>query len=240
MAEHSKTTLSPKAQRGIGIAIMLGLIAAAVWLVLVALKDNVAYFYSPSELIGKSPDKKYLRVGGLVVEGSVIIDGKQVRFTISDGAQTVRIHYEGILPDLFREGQGIIAQGIIAQDTIAQDATDQDTTAQDTTDQGTTAQDTTAQDTTAQDTTAQDTTAQDTTAQDTTDQGTYDGVVFNADTILAKHDETYMPREVADALKKRGVWKPESKEYESKEYESKEYESKEYESKEYKPEETKN
>ena len=200
MAKHSKTTLSPKAQRGIGIAIMLGLIAAAVWLVLVALKDNVAYFYSPSELIGKSPDKKYLRVGGLVVEGSVIIDGKQVRFTISDGAQTVRIHYEGILPDLFREGQGIIAQGIIAQDIIAQD----------------------------------------TITQDTTDQGTYDGVVFNADTILAKHDETYMPREVADALKKRGVWKPESKEYESKEYESKEYESKEYESKEYKPEETKN
>ena len=185
MAEHNKTTLSPKAQRGIGIAIMLGLIAAAVWLVLVALKDNVAYFYSPSELIGKSPDKKYLRVGGLVVEGSVIIDGKQVRFTISDGAQTVRIHYEGILPDLFREGQGIIAQGIIAQDTIAQDTTNQDTTA----------------------------------------QGTYDGVVFSADTILAKHDETYMPREVADALKKRGVWKPESKEYESKEY---------------KPEETKN
>ena len=192
MAEHSKKTLSPKAQRGIGIAIMLGLIAAAVWLVLVALKDNVAYFYSPSELIGKSPDKKYLRVGGLVVEDSVIIDGKQVRFTISDGAQTVRIHYEGILPDLFREGQGIIAQGIIAQDTIDQD------------------------------TIPQDTTAQDTTAQDTTNQGPYDGVVFNADTILAKHDETYMPREVADALKKRGVWKPESKEYESKEYKSEE------------------
>ena len=197
MAEHNKTTLSPKAQRGIGIAIMLGLIAAAVWLVLVALKDNVAYFYSPSELIGKSPDKKYLRVGGLVVEGSLIIDGKQVRFTISDGAQTVRIHYEGILPDLFREGQGIIAQGIIAQDAITQDTIDQDTT------------------------------AQDTIAQGTTDQGPYDGVVFNADTILAKHDETYMPREVADALKKRGVWKPESKEYESKEYESKEYEPKE-------------
>ena len=195
MAKHNKTTLSPKAQRGIGIAIMLGLIAAAVWLVLVALKDNVAYFYSPSELIGKSPDKKYLRVGGLVVEDSVIIDGKQVRFTISDGAQTVRIHYEGILPDLFREGQGIIAQGIIAQDTITQD-----------------------------------TAAQDTTDQDTTDQGPYDGVVFNADTILAKHDETYMPREVADALKKRGVWKPESKEYESKEYKPEEY----------KPEETKN
>ena len=195
MAEHNKTTLSPKAQRGIGLAIMLGLIAAAVWLVLVALKDNVAYFYSPSELIGKSPDKKYLRVGGLVVEGSVIIDGKQVRFTISDGAQTVRIHYEGILPDLFREGQGIIAQGIIAQDAITQDTIDQDTT------------------------------AQDTIAQGTTDQDTYDGVVFSADTILAKHDETYMPREVADALKKRGVWKPESKEYESKEY---------------KPEETKN
>ena len=200
MAKHNKATLSPKAQRGIGIAIMLGLIAAAVWLVLVALKDNVAYFYSPSELIGKSPDKKYLRVGGLVVEGSVIIDGKQVRFTISDGAQTVRIHYEGILPDLFREGQGIIAQGVIAQSIIAQD-------------------------TITQDTTDQDTITQDATAQDTTDQGPYDGVVFNADTILAKHDETYMPREVADALKKRGVWKPESKEYESEEY---------------KPEETKN
>ena len=197
MAEHNKTTLSPKAQRGIGIAIMLGLIAAAVWLVLVALKDNVAYFYSPSELIGKSPDKKYLRVGGLVVEGSVIIDGKQVRFTISDGAQTVRIHYEGILPDLFREGQGIIAQGIIAQGIIAQ---------------GIIAQGIIAQDTITQDTTDQGTTAQD----------TYDGVVFNADTILAKHDETYMPREVADALKKRGVWKPESKEYNPKEYEPEE------------------
>jgi cytochrome c-type biogenesis protein CcmE len=127
-----------------------GVLALAAALVLVALRDQIVFFYSPSEIAGKALDAgTRLRLGGLVVDGSVqrAADGS-VSFGVTDTEQTVQVSYRGLLPDLFREGQGIVAEGVL------------------------------------------------------TGAGG-----LEADSVLAKHDENYMPREVADALKARGVWK---------------------------------
>jgi len=141
--------LSPKMRRGLGIAAVGAVLALAASLVLVALEDTVVYFYGPTDLKSKPLDDRRIRVGGLVVEGSVDIDGIDARFDVSDGKNDVTIMYRGILPDLFREGQGIIAEGV------------------------------------------------------------FNGQNFMADTVLAKHDETYMPKEVAETLKEQGVWQGE-------------------------------
>ena len=138
--------MSPKARRGLGITAAIGVLAVAAGLVLTALEDSVVYFYGPPDLMDTPVDARRIRVGGLVVEGSVDIDGTQNRFAVSDGKTAVTILFNGALPDLFREGQGIIAEGI------------------------------------------------------------YDGSTFSADSVLAKHDETYMPKEVAETLKEQGVW----------------------------------
>ena len=125
-------------------------LALAVGLVLYALSDGIAFFATPSEIAAKppSPDTR-LRLGGLVETGSLVKESDgAVRFAVTDGKAAVPVHYTGILPDLFREGQGVVAEGAL-------DAS-----------------------------------------------GT-----FRADTVLAKHDENYMPNEVADALKKQGHWK---------------------------------
>jgi len=122
------------------------LLSCAVWLVLSALQDNIVLFYSPSELTEAQKSARQLRIGGLVEDGSVTIDGLVARFAITDGDAVVSVMYEGALPDLFREGQGIIAQG------------------------------------------------------------RFEGDLFTAQSVLAKHDETYMPREIADSLKDKGVW----------------------------------
>ena len=139
-------TLSPRGRRGLGIAAVLAVLALAAGLVLTALEDTVVYFHGPTELLGKPLDDRRIRVGGLVVEGSIETDGTRNLFAVTDGTSEVAIDFNGILPDLFREGQGIIAEGV------------------------------------------------------------FDGRVFRADTVLAKHDETYMPKEVADALREQGVW----------------------------------
>jgi len=128
---------------------MLALAGAAA-LVLSAFEDSIVFFYGPSELRAETvPTDRRLRLGGLVAEGSVerIEDGATIRFAVTDGRARVPVRYRGMLPDLFREGQGVIAQGRLGPD------------------------------------------------------GT-----FRADEVLAKHDETYMPPEVADALKKAGQW----------------------------------
>ena len=138
--------LSPKARRGIGIGIIGSILALAVMLTLTALEDTVVYFYDPSALAEKPLDNRLIRVGGLVVEGSVNTASTPIRFSLSDGAASVDVLYSGILPDLFREGQGIIAEG------------------------------------------------------------RYNGTVFTAETVLAKHDENYMPKEIADSLKDKGLW----------------------------------
>ena len=133
-------------------AIVLGggavILAVAAILVTFALRDTIVFFYSPSDLTEKSvqPGER-IRIGGLVAEGSVKRgEGAQVGFSITDTIETVTVSYTGILPDLFREGQGVVAEGVLTA-----------------------------------------------------------GGHFDADTVLAKHDENYMPPEVADALKKRGV-----------------------------------
>ena len=133
------------------IGAALGVLALAVALVLSALKDSIVFFNSPTDLVEKQiKSGTRIRVGGLVKEGSVSRgDSLAVRFEVTDGKSTVPVAFQGLLPDLFREGQGIIAEG------------------------------------------------------------TLDGSgTFRADSVLAKHDENYMPKEVAESLKAKGVWKP--------------------------------
>jgi cytochrome c-type biogenesis protein CcmE len=128
--------------------------AAAAALVLMAFEENIVFFYSPSELARKMetqpiPLGRRLRIGGLVEEGSVQrdTDGITITFRVTDLVEVLPVRFRGLLPDLFREGQGIVAEGSVAQN------------------------------------------------------GT-----FVATEVLAKHDETYMPKEVAEALKKAGKW----------------------------------
>ena len=131
---------------GAGVSVL----AVAAALVLTALKDSIVFFNSPTDVVEKhvAPGTR-IRLGGLVKPGSLARGANlAVRFAVTDGNKEIAVAYSGALPDLFREGQGIVAEGAI------------------------------------------------------------DGAgVFEADTVLAKHDETYMPREVADALKKQGHWK---------------------------------
>ncbi len=132
------------------ISSALAVLGLALGLVLIALRDNIVFFYGPSELAQKAPHEgQRLRIGGLVKQGSLVHEGDStVRFAVTDTKQEVEVTYTGVLPDLFREGQGVVAEGSLGGDKI-----------------------------------------------------------FRADSILAKHDERYMPREVADALKKQGVWR---------------------------------
>ena len=125
------------------------LLSAAAALVLTALDENLSYFYDPSN-IAEAPPGRAIRLGGLVEEGSVgrQADGVTITFRITDRNNSIPVTYKGLLPDLFREGQGVITEGTLNP-----------------------------------------------------------GGVFVAREVLAKHDETYMPREVADALKKSGQWK---------------------------------
>jgi cytochrome c-type biogenesis protein CcmE len=139
-----------KKRRFVLIAAALATLSLALALVLVALRDNIVFFYGPSELVQKAPHAgQRLRIGGLVKEGTLIHEGdRTVRFAVTDKKQEVVVTFTGLLPDLFREGQGVVAEGTLGQDKV-----------------------------------------------------------FYADSILAKHDERYMPREVVDALKKQGVWR---------------------------------
>ncbi len=125
------------------------LLSGAVALVLTALDENLSYFYSPSD-IAEAPHGRSIRLGGLVEEDSVErqADGVTVTFRVTDLANSIAVTYQGLLPDLFSEGQGVITEGRLGPDGV-----------------------------------------------------------FVAREVLAKHDETYMPREVADALKKSGQWK---------------------------------
>ena len=144
---------SPKARRRLWVvAAVAPVLALAVGLSLYAMRDNVTFFFSPSEATAETaPAGRVVRLGGLVEMGSVVrgADG-EVAFSVTDNAATTRITYHGDLPDLFREGQGVVTQGSFLPDRS-----------------------------------------------------------FRATQVLAKHDENYMPREVADRLKARGEWRPE-------------------------------
>ena len=138
-----------RARRLVLISGALGVAGIAAGLTLYALRDSVVFFYGPTEFAEKAPASgTRLRIGGLVARGSLAHTGPAtVAFAVTDNSRTVRVSYTGILPDLFREGQGVVAEGVVSGPNQ-----------------------------------------------------------FAADSVLAKHDETYMPREVADALKKNGEW----------------------------------
>lgn len=141
-----------KEQRMLFLGALVACFGAAAVLVLVALEDTVTFFYSPSSLAeAPAMSGTEIRLGGLVVDGSVRRsgDGLTTTFDLTDGLASMTVIHVGILPDLFREGQGIVARGTLSETTG----------------------------------------------------------VFQAVEVLAKHDETYMPPEVAEALKDSGYWR---------------------------------
>lgn len=130
--------------------VLLGMLAlgAAVALVLTAISDSLVYFYSPTDIVSQRiPEGRRMRVGGLVETDSLKKDGKVATFKVTDITNTLAVTYTGILPDLFREGQGVVVEGRMEKDGV-----------------------------------------------------------FHASEVLAKHDENYMPKDVAEALKKSGQW----------------------------------
>ena len=134
--------MTRKQRRLVLIGAAVGVLGIAAALVLTALRDSIVFFNSPTDVVEKgiAPGTR-IRLGGLVQPGSVVRgDGVTVRFEVSDGNKTIPVAYKGILPDLFREGQGVVAEGTLESANL-----------------------------------------------------------FRADTVLAKHDETYMPKGVADA-----------------------------------------
>jgi cytochrome c-type biogenesis protein CcmE len=142
--------MTRKQQRALLLIGGLALLGIAAGLVLYALNDSIVFFYTPSEALARHvAEGQRFRLGGLVEKGSVKHDSNDaVTFTVTDRDRAMAVSYQGQLPDLFREGQGVVAEGRLGP-----------------------------------------------------------GGVFQADSVLAKHDETYMPKEVADALKAKGVWK---------------------------------
>ncbi len=141
--------MTRRQRRWLMIGTVLGAVGLATGLVLYALSDTIVFFYTPSDIATKGVVAgQRLRLGGLVEEGSLKkLDGGVVSFVVTDKIKTLPVTYKGILPDLFREGQGVVAEGTLQANGG-----------------------------------------------------------FAADTVLAKHDENYMPPEVAKALKEKGVW----------------------------------
>ena len=139
-----------KKRRRIQIAALaVVLLAASTALIGYAMRDGISFFRSPSEVASAPPGpRETFRIGGLVEEGSLVEEGATVRFVVTDGGAGVPVVYTGQRPDLFGEGEGVVAMGRLT------------------------------------------------------------GGTFEATEILAKHDESYMPREVVDALKEQGVYRP--------------------------------
>lgn len=140
--------MTRKQRRGVLIGTGVGILALAAILMLFAFRDAIVFFYTPSDIAEKgiAPGQRF-RLGGLVADGSVKRgEGKHVGFAVTDTLKTVAVVYDGILPDLFREGQGVVAEGKLGPDGV-----------------------------------------------------------FSADSVLAKHDETYMPPDVAKSLQERGI-----------------------------------
>jgi cytochrome c-type biogenesis protein CcmE len=139
--------MTAKLKRLVIIACIAALLGIAVMLVLGALRDNIVFFYTPSEISqSKLQSGQQLRLGGLIREGSVEIEGMQSVFIVTDGTVDITVKYDNALPSLFREGQGVVTEGQI------------------------------------------------------------ENGVFIAQNVLAKHDENYMPAEVAEKLKEQGIW----------------------------------
>ena len=139
--------MTPKAKRLWLVIIAGAMLGGAAMLASFALRDNIVFFVTPSQMTPSHMEAKRLRVGGLVADDSVSIAGTVTRFTITDETASLVVNYEGALPDLFREGQGIVAEGRMSN------------------------------------------------------------TILIADTVLAKHDENYIPREIKESLEEQGVWK---------------------------------
>lgn len=111
--------MKPRHKRAMIIIGVLAAVGVAVGLVLNAFNSNLVFFYTPTQIASKeAPQGRTFRIGGLVQEGSVARDGVTVRFTVTDTAKTVPVRYEGILPDLFKEGKGVVAQGKLGSDGV--------------------------------------------------------------------------------------------------------------------------
>ena len=140
----------PKSNRFILFCVAAAFLIAAAALTLSALEENIVYFYTPSELDRSEIGNSSIRIGGLVKKDSININGLTTRFVIEDATSQQIVIYTGALPDIFRDGQGVIAEG------------------------------------------------------------KFENKFFKANVVMAKHDEKYMPREVADKLKEQGVWQGET------------------------------
>lgn len=141
--------MTRKGQRFLLIGLAMSVLAIATGLVLFAMRDSIAFFSSPTDLYSQpANENQRIRLGGLVADGTVVRGvGDTVTFGVTDTNATIDVAYTGILPDLFREGQGVVTEGYMTPAGI-----------------------------------------------------------FRADTVLARHDENYMPAEVADSLRAQGVW----------------------------------
>ena len=139
--------MTPKVKRLWLVIIAGAMLGGAAMLASFALRDNIVFFVTPSQMTPSHMEAKRLRVGGLVADDSVSIAGTVTRFTITDETASLVVKYDGALPDLFREGQGIVAEGRMSN------------------------------------------------------------TILIADTVLAKHDENYIPREIKESLEEQGVWK---------------------------------
>lgn len=140
---------SARKRRRLALFAVIGLVlAAATALVLNAFNDTLVFFRTPTEIAQRSdPPGARMRLGGLVKQGSIVHEGSTVRFVVTDTKADQSVTYTGLLPDLFREGQGVVTEGAVGPDGV-----------------------------------------------------------FKADSVLAKHDENYMPKDVADRLKSQGLW----------------------------------
>ena len=111
--------MKPRHKRAAIVAGLLVAVASVVGLVLNAFNSNLVFFYTPSQVMAKeAPQGKTFRIGGLVTAGSVARDGVTVRFNVTDTAQTMPVRFEGVLPDLFKEGKGVVAQGQLGADGV--------------------------------------------------------------------------------------------------------------------------
>ncbi len=107
--------MTRKKKRFTLIVAAMAVLGTALGLVLYALRDNIVFFYGPSEVVAKDlPPGTRVRIGGLVKKGSVVHEGQDVRFDVTDGKHEIAVTYDGALPDLFREGQGVVAEGVLA------------------------------------------------------------------------------------------------------------------------------
>jgi cytochrome c-type biogenesis protein CcmE len=111
--------VKPRHKRALAIVGGLAALGAATALVLTAFQDNLVFFFTPSQVAAKeAPQGRLFRIGGMVEKGSVKRDGVEVRFVVTDTARTIPVVYRGSLPDLFREGKGVVAQGTLGPDGV--------------------------------------------------------------------------------------------------------------------------